>query len=532
MITLWILMAFACGFLSKQIGLPPLVGYLLAGFGLHAYGFEPHPALEVLSELGVTLLLFTIGLKLNVESLFKKEIWASAGTHMGLITGLTIINSAFLAGLGMTYFVNLDWQAASLIGFSVSFSSTVCAVKFLEARGEMRARHGQVAIGILVIQDIAAVLFVTIASGKAPSPWALLLLLLPMIRPLLGLLLQRSGHGELLPLAGFFLALSAGELFEWVGLKAHLGALIVAVLLSGHTKAAELSKSLMDFKDLFLIGFFLSIGFTALPTMDMLGVALIMAVALPFKAFFFFLLLVGFRLRSRTAFLSALSLSNYSEFGLIVCAMMVPLGLLPKEWLVIMALAVSFSFAFSGILNARAHRYYSQWGHILKRFERKIGLPEDQFSPPPDATVLVMGMGRVGTGAYDVFEKELNVPVGGVDVDRALVLKQKQAGRCVVKGDVEDPEFWSHVDFDTVQLVMFAVPNYLDMLEAIKQLKRAGYRGKTAGVVAYDDEKQELLDAGIDEVFNFYDNAGAGFAEHSAHLLGLPGGRDASEGHA
>ena len=88
----------------------------------------------------------------------------------------------------------------------MSFSSTVCAVTVLEDKGEMRARHGQVAIGILIIQDIAAVVFVTFATDKSPSWWALTLLALPLMRPILHRLLQFSGHGEILPLTGFFLA--------------------------------------------------------------------------------------------------------------------------------------------------------------------------------------------------------------------------------------------------------------------------------------------------------------------------------------
>ena len=115
---------------------------------------------------------------------------------------LTTLNSFFLASIGFAHFVGLDWQAAILIGFAVSFSSTVCAVKVLEDKGEMRARHGQVAIGILIIQDIAAVVFVTFATDKSPSWWALTLLALPLMRPILHKLLH-SGHGEILPLTGF-----------------------------------------------------------------------------------------------------------------------------------------------------------------------------------------------------------------------------------------------------------------------------------------------------------------------------------------
>lgn len=511
--------AFVCGFLVKQINLPPLVGYLAAGFGLHALGAESDTSLETLSDLGVTLLLFTIGLKLNISSLFKTEIWGGAIGHMGAIVLLTMFNCSVLAFLGMQYFTGLDWPAAALIGFAASFSSTVCAVKVLEEKGELRARHGQIAIGILIIQDIAAVIFVTFATDKLPSPWAFALFALPLVRPVIFKLLDRSGHGEMLPLAGFFLAITGGELFELVGLKAHLGALVVAVLISGHSKAAELSKSLLSFKDIFLIGFFLSIGFTALPTVEMLGVAFIMAVALPIKAGLLFLWLTRLKLRSRTAFLAALSLANYSEFGLIVCSVSVAHGLLAKEWLVIMALAVALSFIFSSIMNIQAHGFYTRWIRFIKSFEQAQRLPEDQFSQPEGATVLVIGMGRVGAGAYDALLDNSQRNVCGVDVDIQRIASHCHAGRTAIAADAEDPDFWSHINLDAVRLIMLAMPNHLDILEVTKQIQHAGYRGEIAAIARYLDEEKQLLEAGVNVVFNFYAKAGAGFAEQCIHLL-------------
>ncbi|MDF1832613.1 MAG: cation:proton antiporter [Porticoccaceae bacterium] len=516
---LWIFIAFVCGFIFKQINLPPLVGYLAAGFGLHALGVEPDASLQVLGDLGVILLLFTIGLKLNIGSLFKAEIWAGAAGHMSVIVLLTVVNCSVLGALGLIYFSDLDFSGAALIGFAVSFSSTVIAVKVLEENGEMRSRHGQVAIGILVIQDIAAVIFVTLASDISPSWWALALLGLPLLRPVLHYLLERCGHGELLPLGGMFLAFTGGELFEWVGLKAHLGALVVAVLLSNHSKAAELSKSLLSFKDIFLIGFFLSIGFTALPTIDMLGVALIMAVALPIKAGLFFYWLTRLKLRARTSFLTALSLANYSEFGLIVCSISVAQGLLNKEWLVIMALSVALSFVFSSAINTVSHRLYTRWTWSMKRFEKPERLPDDMFDQPGNVAVLVVGMGRVGTGAYDTLKNDMKKAVCGIDMDRKRVVSHCDAGRNVIYGDAEDPDFWSNIVLDGVQLVMFAMPNYLDIKEAQKQIRDLGFKGRTAGIARYEDEKEKLLAAGVDEVFNFYAEAGAGFADESVHLL-------------
>ena len=520
---IWVPVAFICGFLAKQINLPPLIGYLIAGFGLHALGVEPDASLQALADLGVTLLLFTIGLKLDFKSLFKLEIWGSASGHMGTIVCISALNCLIYGSLGVAHFVGLNWSAGALIGFALSFSSTVFAVKVLEEKGELQTHHGQVAIGILIIQDIAAVIFVTLATDKSPSWWALILFALPLIRPALIKLIQYCGHAELLPLAGFFLAYSGGELFELFGLKAQFGALVIGILLSSQAKATELAKSLINFKDLFLIGFFLSIGFTALPTIDMLGAALILAIAIPFKAALFFLWLTQLRQRSRSAFLAALSLANYSEFGLIVCAASVSHGLLEKEWLVIMALAVALSFIFSSIINANAHRLYTRWSHLIKRFERSELSSEDPISPLSlsklnNASVLVIGMGRVGAGAYDTLNDKAHT-VCGIDVSKERVEAHSHMGRQVIPADAEDPEFWACINLDAIRLIMLAMPKHADILEVARQLKVAGYQGKSAGIIRFEDEKKDLLEAGIDVVFNHYEKAGTGFANKSIYLL-------------
>ena len=137
-------------------------------------------------------------------------------------------------------------------------------MKILEESSELKVRHGKLALAVLIIQDIVAVIFLVAATGKIPSEWAAALLLLPFLRPVFYRILERVGHGELLPLAGFFLAFGGYELFSALGVKGDLGALVMGIVIAGHSKTSELYKTLMNFKDLFLIGFFLSIGFTAL----------------------------------------------------------------------------------------------------------------------------------------------------------------------------------------------------------------------------------------------------------------------------
>ena len=256
----WIALAFVLGLAARLVNLPPLVGFLIAGFLLNALGVTGGDTLEKISEIGVTLLLFTVGLKLEVKTLIRPHVWATSGLHMVavvVIFGLVVFG---LAALNLPLFSGMTWQHAALLAFALSFSSTVFAVKVLEEKAQIKSHFGRVAIGILVIQDLAAVIFLAASAGKTPSVWALALLALIPLRHVLYRLLDRSGHGELLVLFGLVLALGSAELFDLTGIKGDVGALMIGVLIARHPKASELGRTMLSFKDLFLVGFFLSVG--------------------------------------------------------------------------------------------------------------------------------------------------------------------------------------------------------------------------------------------------------------------------------
>lgn len=516
---IWVLVAFVCGFAFKFLSLPPLIGFLCAGFILNFYGVKPTENLTILADLGITLMLFTIGLKLKVKDLFRPEVWVGTGLSSAFWITLFTGFSMLYMTMGLAYFSVLEWKTATLLGFALSFSSTVCIVKVLEDSGEMKTRHGKLAIAILVMQDIIAVVFLASATGKLPSILALGLPLLLVIRPVLDKIIELAGHGELLPLTGFFMALGGYELFTLVDMKGDLGALILGIVLSSHPKSTELAKSLLGFKDLFLIGFFLSIGFITIPTWSMLGMALFICALLPVKYALFYSLFSALKLRARTSYLSGLLLSNFSEFGLIVVALSVSLGWLEKDWMVILAIAVSFSFVFTSIAYRFSHRFYPQLKPLLIRFEREERLPEDAYVEPGKASVLVVGMGRVGKGSFEALSAELGDNVIGMDADIERVERFKNAGKKVICGDAEDADLWERTDISCIKLILLALPSIEDIDNICGQLRSAGYKGKVAAMARFEDERKHLLESGIDKVFNFYTEVGAGFAEESLCVL-------------
>lgn len=379
----------------------------------------------------------------------------------------------------------------------------------------MRARHAVLTVGILIIQDVLAVVFLLFADAGLPSVWALGLLALPLLRPVLLRLMTLAGHGEILVLFGFTAAIAGGELFAAVGMKEGLGALVFGIMLSHHSKSVELTRSLLSLKDFFLIGFFLSIGLIGLPTLrDLLTIALLVAVLLPLKMILYFILLTRFRLRARTALLATFGLATFSEFGLIVASAGVAAGWLGEQWLVIIAIAVALSFVLASVLNNLAHELYERWEHYLCRFETRERLPEDVPPSIGDTEVLIMGMGRVGRGAYRRLVETYGDRLCGVDTDGRNVDNLRQSGYNVINGDAEDIDFWRHVINQRIRLVMLALPTQEDMLLAVKWLKQVGFRGQIGAVSKYEDDRAELLAVGVHAAFNFYSEAGTGFADH------------------
>jgi glutathione-regulated potassium-efflux system ancillary protein KefC len=524
----WIAIAFACGFLARQIDLPPLVGFLAAGFFLQAMGVAGGEALQLIADLGVTLLLFTIGLKLDLRSLARLEVWAGASLHL-VVTVVLFGLGLFALGLtGLPLVGGIDPRLALLLAFALSFSSTVFAVKILEEKGEMNSTHGRTAIGILIMQDIFAVLFLTFSTGKLPSLWALAVpLALWMLRPVFKKLLNRCGHGELMILFGLFLALIVGAAgFELVNLKADLGALVLGLLVADHPKAGELSKALLGFKDLFLVGFFLSIGLSGAPSWQALGLALLLTFVMPLKSALFFVLLTRFRLRARSSLLSSLSLANYSEFGLIVGALAAEQGWIDPQWLTVIALALSLTFVLAAPLNAAGNRLYLRFHDALGRFETASRHPDDQPVDPGEATAAIFGMGRIGTGAYNFLENHSEEKLIGVDFDKSVVEAHRAAGRNVIFGDPSDPDFWIRANIGSktgqVRLLLLAIPNHKANLTAAQMLLEGGFKGKIATIAQYEDQVAAFKDIGVHTAFNFFGEAGAGLAEHALAAIEPP----------
>lgn len=509
-----ILIALLCGFASRAVGMPALIGYLAAGFILHETQLETGDLLQNVADLGVTLLLFTIGLKLAPKDLLMPSVWGTTIIHMAVMQvffmGLLWLASQAIPELG------LDITATLVIAFALTFSSTVFVIQVMQEKGEMSSRHASQAIGILVIQDLAAVIFIATTKGGMPQPEAILLLLLWPLRSVIVRLLSFAGHGELFTLCGLALALGSAQLFELVDIKADLGVLIMGALLAGTQKGKELARNLLQLKDLFLVGFFLTIGMDGLPSGPILIIAAGLGALGVVKSALYFQLMTWLHAPPRTALLSASAMGNYSEFGLVVIAVAASTGWVDGQWASAVSLAIAVSFLFSSPLSKRSHELYRRFHSLWLRFESP-----QVIAATPDASgarIVVLGMGIIGTGAYDAIAQHRGQEVLGVDLNERKLKEHTHHHRRVIAADASNPDLWQQINLDEVELVLLALTHHQENILVGKLLTELGYTGHTAAVVRFDEEVQQLKSLGF-SAFNLYAEAGAGFAAHAVAQL-------------
>ncbi len=499
----WIIVAFAAGLGARVLRLPPLVGYLAAGMALAVIGVEGSVVIERIGDLGVALVLFLIGLDLRLRNLVEMEVVGVGGLHILLWTLL-------VTGLGVV--LGLSPLGAAAVAAGLSASSLVLAAKSLEAQNDVRAYHGRVAIGIILVQTLVATSAIAVI-GEPPSLWALAVVPVIALRPVLARLLDRLGQGEMLLLFGLALAAGGSLLFGTVGLSSELGALCAGTLLAGHDRTDELSESVSVLKDAFLPAFFLSVGLVGLPDASgLLFVAGLLGL-LAVKGLLYFGLFAAFRLRARTAFLAAMPLTTYSGLSLIVASAAVAEGLLSDSMLTVLALATAGSYLLNAPIARRASVLWTRVQPWLSAVERSGRHRDSTPETVGRARFVVVGMGRVGTAAYDYLAERMQCPAG-VDEDPGKLEYHRSNGRRVLYGDARDASLWTHLDLKGVEAVVLALPERDSTLAAVRALRDAGFDGPVSALTTDPDGRTHLIEAGASAVYLSGEQVGQALARH------------------
>ena len=215
-----------------------------------------------------------------------------------------------------------------------------------------------------------------------------------------------------------------------------------------------------------------------------------------------------------------MSLFNYSEFGLIVAALAANNGMLPQVWVTTLALAVAISFFIATPFNVRVHSIYGRYLDLLRKFEKEERLPSERAVELGDARIAILGMGRVGFGAYQHLSENVDSRIVGVEENYEKAREFVEHGVHCVSGDASDYDFWKHSGLLNCDLVLISLTTHGENVDVVKLARSLNYSNKLAVVSRYRDEQKELEALGC-ITFNFYSEAGHGFAEHVLNQVEL-----------
>ena len=481
----WVGVAFIIGIIVSKANIPPLVGYLIAGLLLSLTGYEGGELLYQISHLGVIFLLFTVGLHINLRNILQFEVLGVGLTHLFIST---------LIFTPLCLWFGLEPEAAVIVGITLGFSSTVLTAKTLDVRNEMGAYYGRVAIGILILQDLVAIGIIAYSGGGIPSPWAITLLGLPLLRPVFSWLLSIIRRDELILLMALSLAMGGDVLFNAFNLSGELGALVVGMIFANDEHGDQLEKKIWGIKEAFLVGFFLEIGLGGFPASTSYIFIGVMLLLLPVKFILFYGLFMQFRLRSRTAFLSTTTLTAYSEFTLIAGAVAASAEIIPAEYVAILGLLTAISYIANTFIVIKEDKLWDKFGHIFNRFERDVKHPDHQPMTLGAAKYLIIGMGKAGCSAYERI-KNKNGLVVGFDIDPDIARMHLEAGRRVVYADAQDTDMWEDLDMSKVEAVIVSMSSNIELKKHIVQLIRTKnkFEGEIYVLTLNEREDEQIL---------------------------------------
>jgi len=513
--------ALFAGWTCHALRMPVFVGYLVAGFILSAWGFSAPPLMEKLGHLGVWLLLFVVGLHIRIEDILRREV---------LLVGLTHLVLGCAMFIGIASLLGTPLEIAVFLGVVLSFSSTVLAAKELERRNELTAFHGRIAIGILILQDIAAIAVMVFAGNEPLNPLVLgVILVFFLARPVIHRLLRSIEDNELGILFGIALVAGSATVFETLGASGELGAIFAGILCAGNRQADIFAEQIWSLKTLLLAMFFLQIGMIGWPdTQVWYWVAPILLI-LPAKAAFYFLLLIAARLRARSAFLTSASLTSYSEFTLIAGAVGVSTGVIPEPALQLLALLTVFSFAIYLPVNSLINNFYDALEPQLLRFERSGHHLDHPPTSLGETQVLVVGVGRTGHAAFEWLHEQ-HIAVAGIEIDPQRLKAKLDHHQRVVFGDALDRNFWTSLNLMQLKAILICIPGHGSKIRVIKLLKENGFNGTIAVFGVSAQELDQLSAAGATLVNSLLNDAGERMAEQV--LAGIQQQHDSPQPHS
>ncbi len=454
----------------RLIGQPMIIGHIITGIlvGPAAFNLISDPeTFKNFSEIGVALLLFIIGLGLNPKVV--KEV----GKVVGTSGAMTIFVTAMLGWFGGKA-LGLSSTEALILGVALSFSSTIVVLKLLADKREQSRLYGKIAIGMTLIEDIAAtiaLLFLAAKdSGESFSVTSLLFLAIKGIaigyimyqisaKLLTKRILQRTvaGSQEFLFLSAISWGFGSAALFEAIGFSQEVGALFAGICLSSLPFAGEVSLRLKPLRDFFIVLFFITLG-SQLHLEDfggMLPVVLFgLFVVIVLKPFIGLLTVSAMGYTKQTSFKSSAMLGQAGEFSIIFVALAIGQGIAGKELLTAITIISLLSIASSTYIITYLNPIYMRLEKFLQRIERNKPRPEHEHRQKYD--LVLFGYQKGGHEFLRVFQ-ELKKSYVVVDYDPEMIEAMEHKKIHCLYGDAADPEFLEEISVEDAKLVVSVI---------------------------------------------------------------------------
>lgn len=538
--------ALILGFLAERIKVPALVGYLVAGIiiGPGTPGFVADVELaSQLAEIGVMLLMFGVGLHFSLNDLMvvKRIAVPGAVAQMGLAT---------LLGMLIAWWWGWSWGSGLIFGVSLSCASTVVLLKALETRGLLETMNGRIAVGWLVVEDLATVLVLvllpplagllggTVAEQNGQPIWVTIGITLLQVSAFIGLMLvagrrmlpwllwqiARTGSRELFTLsviaAAISIAYGAAQMFS---VSFALGAFFAGMVMRESEFSHRAAEESLPLRDAFSVLFFVSIGMLFEPAIlveqpgHVLGVVAIIIFG---KSFAALALVLAFRYPLGTALTVSASLAQIGEFSFILAGLGVTLGLLPPEGMSLVLAGALISIAMNPVVFGTVEpicRWLPERSVRVRRFEQW----EDPFAELPvsverkylEGQVVLVGYGRVGRRIAKVLD-ERGIPYVVAEQNRELVEDLRKLGIVAISGNATDPTVLTQTHLADAAMLVVATPDLLNIRQMINTARTLNPDIEIVVRTHSEEELQLLRKEAIGVVFLGEEELAKGMASH------------------
>lgn len=512
-------LAASFAIIATKLKQPAILGYIIAGLVISMSShFRPHlEQLELFSKVGITLLLFVLGLELNVGELKRLG-------KVAIITGLGQVILSFSCGYIISLLLGFSANSSLFIAIGLTFSSTIVVVKLLSQKKEMESLHGRISIGILLVQDFIAILLLIVltafgrvqgsqGAGDIISHLGLTLLkgiavgviIYFFVRFVLNPLINwiRAEREVLfMTVIAWALLLAAVMGSERVGFSLEIGGLIAGIALSGRFEHLQIESWTKPLRDFFLMLFFVILGLQI--DLSTINQVVIPAVALAFfvivtKPIIIMMIMKYLGYSKKVSFLAAISLAQVSEFSLIVAKFGFDMGQVNTNVLTLLTISGGITMTISSYLILYNEAVFARLEGLLNIFNFRSDNSNNPDAIPAQHDIVLFGCHRMGKnllGMIPHFKKNLLI----VDFDPKTVYHLKKEGYDVVYGDISDIELYDGYKLREAKIVISTIPSIKENKKLLNYFKEFDSRPITIITANDDDAAREMYDSGADFV--------------------------------